>query len=38
MTAKFSLDKDKIKVLLLEGFTPTQWKPFVPQVTPVWSI
>ncbi len=38
MTAKFSLDKDKIKVLLLEGVHPNTVETFVPQVTPVWSI
>lgn len=37
MTAKFSLDKDKIKVLLLEGVHLNTVETFVPQVIPAWS-
>jgi hypothetical protein len=38
MTAKFSLDKDKIKVLLLEESIPTRWRPFGQPATPMWNI
>lgn len=38
MTAKFSLDKDKIKVLLLEGVHPNTVETFRQPATPMLSI
>ncbi len=36
--AKVSLEKDKIKFLLVEGVHQRRWKAFVRQVTPTLNI